>query len=78
MMEFMASQGNIFLTDPIDNLDTFSAKRFQTFLFLLRQEKVRFFSVSVMGDLPLIPKERRRVDDSDCGELSQANSSRGN
>ena len=47
MMEFMAAVGNLLLTDPLDNLDTFSAKRFQTFLHLLREHNVEFFSVSV-------------------------------
>ena len=47
MMEFMAGVGNLLLKDPLDNLDSFSAKRFQTFLHLLRERKVKFFSVSV-------------------------------
>lgn len=53
----MRSWGNIYIEEPLENLDSFTSKRLQAFLAGLNEKKSKNFKISVRGSLPILESE---------------------
>ena len=51
-MELMAPEANILMNEPLENLDSFTSKRVETFLKLVEVRNISEFRIEVKGNLP--------------------------